>query len=608
MPSRLVDLICGILKFRRMASSELNHGRIEGMQQYISDLIHWWLDKLDGLFAGGEAVESDRFENGNGNGKGSGEQSDARQDEAQANGVPGNQHVDVQQSPAGFRLQSPLSHQPTTYVPPRSTEPIPQPTFVVQEKEQVNSPVTATGLQYGAYLPTTVTRPSSSRSQAAALRKKKLAEQLRRRRKSELRYGPARFAINGVATLLPTHLIQTPGGPATPASTKTSTSLSTSISQQSETPAVINLSTIHPYLSSNRIRKYHSPFKNVVANSERFRQNISVYGLESMRNNARLSAIRNRLVSGMNGVPLSPFAESLSPAVPTHEVRRRALPAHMSDSQSVDELLRQLIKEGNASDFPSWKAIQERRKQRAKAIEELRRGPKIEVVTPLTAVQSKTVEECLRIHDTSRVLVSAFRIDITVRDIRTLGNRQWLNDNIIDFYLEMVTQRSRENPKLPKSFCFSTHFFTTLSGNRGYQGVARWGKRKQLMLSNTDYIFVPINVHNAHWCVSVINIKRRRFEYYDSLGGGSGNCFTHLREYIINECRTQSVPMDDIDGWDEYVSRDSPMQENGYDCGVFTCKTAEVLSRESPLSFSQKDMQILRQRMIFEILTKRLLT
>ncbi|KAK9369136.1 hypothetical protein V1509DRAFT_563510 [Lipomyces kononenkoae] len=584
-----------------MASWELIPGRTGSMRQYLSDSFHWWLGKIDWLLSGEPVDESHRIDDANRCGIGHVGQWQGEEEQQQHSMLPEDE-VDVTQSPTNLQVQNSLGNDspPKIYVP-KLIEPVPQPRFV--KEERVEPRTLDSNLPYGAYLPVAANRTSSSRSEAAAERKKKLAEQLRRRRKSELRYGPARFAMNGLVSQRPTY-----GGPATPFDSTPITSVSTSTSQQSDTPAVINLSSIHPYHSSSRIRKYRSPFKNAVSNGERFRNNVSAYGLEPIRNNARVSAIRNRLASELYRLPTSPFAESLSPAVPTPRVRRRALPSHMSDSQSVDELLRQLIKEGNASDFPSWKAIQERRKERAKAIEQLRIGPKVEAVTPLSGSQLKIVEESFRIRDPSRVLVSAFRIEITARDMRTLADRQWLNDNIIDFYLEMVTQRSRDDSKLPKSFCFSTHFFTTLSSNRGYQGVARWGKRKQLMLSNTDYIFVPINVHNAHWCVSVINIKRRRFEYYDSLGGGPGDCFKHLREYIINECRTQSVPMDDIDGWDEHVSRDSPMQENGFDCGVFTCKTAEVLSRECPLSFSQKDMQALRRRMVFEILTKKLLT
>ena len=38
-----------------------------------------------------------------------------------------------------------------------------------------------------------------------------------------------------------------------------------------------------------------------------------------------------------------------------------------------------------------------------------------------------------------------------------------------------------------------------------------------------------------HWCLSVINFKKKRFEYYDSLFGQNDRCLTLLKEYIINE-------------------------------------------------------------------------
>ena len=46
----------------------------------------------------------------------------------------------------------------------------------------------------------------------------------------------------------------------------------------------------------------------------------------------------------------------------------------------------------------------------------------------------------------------------------------------------------------------------------------------------------------------------------------------------------------------------TPQQENGYDCGVFTCQFLESLSRgEESFIFTQKDMPYLRRRMIWEI-------
>jgi len=39
-----------------------------------------------------------------------------------------------------------------------------------------------------------------------------------------------------------------------------------------------------------------------------------------------------------------------------------------------------------------------------------------------------------------------------------------------------------------------------------------------------------------------------------------------------------------------------------HDCGVFTCKHAEVLARGRELSFTQADMPTIRYRMVAELL------
>jgi hypothetical protein len=51
----------------------------------------------------------------------------------------------------------------------------------------------------------------------------------------------------------------------------------------------------------------------------------------------------------------------------------------------------------------------------------------------------------------------------------------------------------------------------------------------------------------------------------------------------------------------------TPQQENGFDCGVFTCQFLESLSRgEETFAFSQENMPYLRRRMIWEICNRRL--
>ena len=82
-----------------------------------------------------------------------------------------------------------------------------------------------------------------------------------------------------------------------------------------------------------------------------------------------------------------------------------------------------------------------------------------------------------------------------------------------------------------------------------------------------------------------------------------------LREYVdLEHINKKSKPFD-WSSWVDYCPRDTPQQENGYDCGVFTCQFLEALSRgmDSPFNFSQRSMAFLRRRMILEIARTELL-
>ena len=54
--------------------------------------------------------------------------------------------------------------------------------------------------------------------------------------------------------------------------------------------------------------------------------------------------------------------------------------------------------------------------------------------------------------------------------------------------------------------------------------------------------------------------------------------------------------------WEIQYIKDCPKQTNIYDCGVFVCTNAEHISRNAPLTFTEKDMPYLRNKMILDIL------
>lgn len=219
-------------------------------------------------------------------------------------------------------------------------------------------------------------------------------------------------------------------------------------------------------------------------------------------------------------------------------------------------------------------------------------------VKPLTADQLLQVNQYWGMRLSNTLVVSAFTIDISVRDFQTLCDSSWLNDNVIDFYLNLVSE------SLEGTFCWTTHFFSTLRA-KGYQGVARWAKRKKVNLAEKKKVIVPINIMSTHWALAVVDNTAHTICYYDSLSsGGNRKTVEILQDYMNKERdRLQAPAMDYV----LHASMKTPQQQNGYDCGVFTCTAARYVAGGRPLTFSQKDMKVIRRRMAYEILKKSLI-
>ena len=94
-------------------------------------------------------------------------------------------------------------------------------------------------------------------------------------------------------------------------------------------------------------------------------------------------------------------------------------------------------------------------------------------------------------------------------DLERLDEGEFLNDNLIGFYLRYLEQRlEEERPELAKRvYFFNTFFFATLTNTHkgkkrfNYEGVQKWTRSVDLF--TYDYIIVPIN-EQAHWYLAII--------------------------------------------------------------------------------------------------------
>ncbi|KIL71119.1 hypothetical protein M378DRAFT_155985 [Amanita muscaria Koide BX008] len=202
---------------------------------------------------------------------------------------------------------------------------------------------------------------------------------------------------------------------------------------------------------------------------------------------------------------------------------------------------------------------------------------------------------------------------VTDQDLNRLRPRQWLNDELINFYGALILARSegcKENPgdgiangrRKPLNVHYFSTFFWSKLRKEGYDKgrLAKWTKKIDLF--SKDVVLIPVNHNNAHWTCAAINFRGKRIESYDSMGMAKDEIFKHLRAYLDAEHRNKKKKPFNFTGWENHAPEWTPQQENGYDCGVFTCQFLESLSRgEESFIFTQKDMPYLRRRMIWEI-------
>uniref|UniRef100_T2M4M7 Sentrin-specific protease 1 n=1 Tax=Hydra vulgaris TaxID=6087 RepID=T2M4M7_HYDVU len=221
----------------------------------------------------------------------------------------------------------------------------------------------------------------------------------------------------------------------------------------------------------------------------------------------------------------------------------------------------------------------------------------------LTNDMLKIIKRVLSHGPPNEVITCGFDANITRADLSTLRDSCWLNDEVINFYFNLIRERSEKKSNIPKIHIFNTFFYPKLV-KTGFAGIKRWTRKTDIF--SYDMILIPIHL-GMHWCLAEINFTNKQLVYYDSLKGNNMSCIIALKDYLLQESKDKKNECFNFTGWQELMPKDIPEQMNGCDCGVFACKYAEYRSRNAKFTFSQENMPYFRQRMIYEITSKKLL-
>ena len=214
-----------------------------------------------------------------------------------------------------------------------------------------------------------------------------------------------------------------------------------------------------------------------------------------------------------------------------------------------------------------------------------------EITEEMRAVISRALSS------SGETLIDRFNIPISINDVSTLTGLNWLNDEIINFYMNLICERSKTVDNWPTTYAFNTFFYPKIV-EKGHAAVKRWTRKVDIF--SFDLLLVPVHL-GVHWCLATVDLKNKGIHYYDSMGGDNKRCLEALREYLQEEHVDKKRTPLDTSGYRLVIEKDIPQQQNGSDCGMFTLKFAEYLSRNARITFDQEDMPYFRNRMIYEI-------
>jgi sentrin-specific protease 1 len=224
----------------------------------------------------------------------------------------------------------------------------------------------------------------------------------------------------------------------------------------------------------------------------------------------------------------------------------------------------------------------------------------------LTQDQLNKIVYAVRGGGMGEVIINKFNLSITRQDLNTLVGDSWLNDEVINFYMNLLMERSDEGQERgrPRVYAMNTFFIPRLL-QTGHSALKRWTRKVDIF--SYDVIPVPVHVGQVHWCMAIIHLKNKTIKYYDSMGHPNYRVLDALEQYLKDESMDKKKVDFDMAGWSKECVRECPRQMNGSDCGVFSCMFAEFICRDSDISFAQQHMQYFRNKMIYEIATGKLI-
>ncbi|XP_026819434.1 uncharacterized protein LOC113558122 [Rhopalosiphum maidis] len=187
----------------------------------------------------------------------------------------------------------------------------------------------------------------------------------------------------------------------------------------------------------------------------------------------------------------------------------------------------------------------------------------------------------------------------------TMGNvlnvfnpHTWMTESLMEHYFSLLAKSCSDQLILSLAPVF---FKDLLRG-----GFDKATKSMRATIKNVfayDKLITPTYLEGNHWTFTVVNIKNRSITLYDSVKTSYyEDQINLLVEFLIEAYKKYEKPDNEQPLQWTLNFGNCPLQNNTYDCGVFTCTNARHVLLGKPLYYSQEDTPLLRHRITYEIL------
>ncbi|XP_059915902.1 sentrin-specific protease 5-like isoform X2 [Gadus macrocephalus] len=228
------------------------------------------------------------------------------------------------------------------------------------------------------------------------------------------------------------------------------------------------------------------------------------------------------------------------------------------------------------------------RSLRAHDLGDRKRNLVISLVKKYSATVVRTTSPCFRVVYRKHSLM--------MEDLATLAHQNWINDQVINMYGELIME-STDN-----KVHFLNSFFHHQLEMKGYEGVRRW--TKQVDLFSKQLLLVPVHLE-VHWSLVAVDPEHRSIRLYDSEFTALPEVTLGILKYLISEAKEKSQELFQT-GWVVSANQETPQQNNENDCGVFVLEYCKRLALRKPLDFSQKEIPHIRKRIYKELCERKL--